>query len=678
MSMNMYDDSAFLVPLEVKFINNKIGHGLFTKTDIPKGKLLWTPKLVKKYSIEECTRILQSKSREDGNTWLRQSFVLRDDQNYLCVNETDVGRFMNHSSNPNTGAASAEEPSIALRNINAGEELTCDYSTLGSPYWYQELCEKYCVIPTNDVASLYFNYGVETQSNQVKFDYPHDIGFKEQPLDAVAGVYAQTLDISTEKPLQQWEYQIHALLVVLSTKSPPLLSTDELRRGVESLEREVYESWGYYERWAASMTHILIERNVFTFQQIDEELGVLTEETEEILYEVGDIVRIKDINTKTRFRKPHLRVPGYVHGLHGKITRYVGSYKNPSLLAFRVQTSVHVPLYIAEIPVEAIKNSRYYYDDRNTSHSSRLHSDSKQMNIDTEVIQLEVYQSWLEPVTTTTATKYAATAVNDSMIKNESTKRRKYDVDNSTSHNHSTIDDHDHNHSHSGAHDHAHDHSHSHGHSHECRDDVEATALIRENSNLTSSDSPGQTLAERLIRLLVRLDIIQLDTLQKTIDKLEANTQAMLGADLVVTAWLDPGFKERLLTDAPTAAKELHIITSNPNAPTNLVVFENTDFIHHTVVCTLCSCYPAAVLGLSPAWYKSRIYRSCMVSEPRTLLSNSFGLVLPNSMKIVVHDSTADCRYMVLPQRPVHTEGLTYAQLRALVTRDSMIGVSRL
>jgi hypothetical protein len=130
----LMDDSSFLVPVEVKYINDSIGHGLFTKADIPKGKLLWTPVLVKQYSIEECKQILRSKSKSDANRWLRQSFILMHDQNHLCVNETDVGRFMNHSSNPNTGAASSSEPSVSLRNNKKFDDERTELTTTNGQY----------------------------------------------------------------------------------------------------------------------------------------------------------------------------------------------------------------------------------------------------------------------------------------------------------------------------------------------------------------------------------------------------------------------------------------------------------------------------------------------------------------------------------------------------------------
>jgi nitrile hydratase len=141
----------------------------------------------------------------------------------------------------------------------------------------------------------------------------------------------------------------------------------------------------------------------------------------------------------------------------------------------------------------------------------------------------------------------------------------------------------------------------------------------------------------------------------------------------VARAWVDPAFKTRLLADASAAVAELGIDTGTTSV---LVAVENTDTVHNVIVCTLCSCYPRAVLGLPPDWYKSLSYRSRMVRDPRSVLQE-FGLELDPDVEVRVYDSTADMRYLVLPQRPAGTEHLAEEELAALVTRDSMIGVAR-
>jgi nitrile hydratase subunit alpha len=144
------------------------------------------------------------------------------------------------------------------------------------------------------------------------------------------------------------------------------------------------------------------------------------------------------------------------------------------------------------------------------------------------------------------------------------------------------------------------------------------------------------------------------------------------GARLVARAWVDPEFERRLLADARSAALELGL---DPGPSPVVVALANTADVHHVVVCTLCSCYPRALLGPPPDWYKSLPYRSRTVSDPRGVLQE-FGMELGDDVELRVVDSTADIRYLVVPRRPEGTEGLTEDELAALVTRDAMIGVA--
>jgi nitrile hydratase len=144
------------------------------------------------------------------------------------------------------------------------------------------------------------------------------------------------------------------------------------------------------------------------------------------------------------------------------------------------------------------------------------------------------------------------------------------------------------------------------------------------------------------------------------------------GAKVVARAWVDPEYKKRLLSDATAAIAELGL--GGPQGE-HLVAAENTDAVHNVVVCTLCSCYPWPVLGLPPSWYKSPAYRSRIVREPRTVLAE-MGLSLPPEVEICVWDSSAEVRYLVLPQRPPGTATWSEEDLASLVTRDSMIGTA--
>lgn len=177
-----------------------------------------------------------------------------------------------------------------------------------------------------------------------------------------------------------------------------------------------------------------------------------------------------------------------------------------------------------------------------------------------------------------------------------------------------------------------------------------------------------QTMEIAVRELLVEKDITTAEEINAQIDAMDARSPA-IGAAVVARAWCDPEFKIRLLADASAASREMGFDIG----PMHLIALENTANTHNIVVCTLCSCYPRNLLGLPPDWYKSRAYRSRAVKEPRKVLSE-FGVTLPDRMRIRVHDSTADMRYVVIPMRPKGTEDLSQDALAALVTRDSMIG----
>jgi nitrile hydratase subunit alpha len=181
--------------------------------------------------------------------------------------------------------------------------------------------------------------------------------------------------------------------------------------------------------------------------------------------------------------------------------------------------------------------------------------------------------------------------------------------------------------------------------------------------------SPWAARIRAVEELLVEKGIFTKEEVKAQVEYMEARTYEN-GARLVAHAWVDPAFKERLLSDTKAAAAELGIDASGP---IEFVTVENTDEVHNVIVCTLCSCYPRAILGRPPDWYKSFAYRSRVVVEPREVL-REFGLELPGDKRIAVHDSSADLRYLVLPQRPEGTEGMAEDELAALVTRDSLIG----
>jgi nitrile hydratase len=203
------------------------------------------------------------------------------------------------------------------------------------------------------------------------------------------------------------------------------------------------------------------------------------------------------------------------------------------------------------------------------------------------------------------------------------------------------------------------DFAHAEEHDHHDHQDVPSDVALRVKS---------------LESLLVEKGIVDRVALDALVDAYEHNIGPRNGARVVARAWVDPAYKQRLLTNGTAAIAELGYGGSNS---VDIRVLENTPSMHNIVVCTLCSCYPWAVLGLPPVWYKSAPYRSRTVIDPRGVL-REFGTELPPDAEVRVWDSTAEQRYMVLPERPAGTEHLSEEALAALVTRDAMIGVAKL
>lgn len=180
-----------------------------------------------------------------------------------------------------------------------------------------------------------------------------------------------------------------------------------------------------------------------------------------------------------------------------------------------------------------------------------------------------------------------------------------------------------------------------------------------------------EALETAVRELLIERGVITADQVRAEVEAMDSRDPVQ-GGRIVARAWSDPTFKQRLLASGRDTLGELGIEVGAPE----LVVVENTATVHNLVVCTLCSCYPRMVLGRPPDWYKSRPYRSRAVREPRAVL-REFGTNVHDDVEVRVHDSTADMRYLVLPRRPEGTEGWSEERLAELVTRDSMIGVSR-
>ncbi|SRR5258708_18233002 len=202
-----------------------------------------------------------------------------------------------------------------------------------------------------------------------------------------------------------------------------------------------------------------------------------------------------------------------------------------------------------------------------------------------------------------------------------------------------------------------------HGHDHE--DHQEPLVIEDEQGNIE-----GQIIVDALQNLLVERNLVAPGEVRREIERIEA-PGVHLGAKLVARAWVDDEYKARLLKDGKSAAAELGIAVGEAQ----LIVVENTKGLHNLVCCTLCSCYPRSILGQPPSWYISKAYRARAVREPRAVLSE-FDLHIPDNIQLLVHDSNADMRYLVLPERPAGTSHLNEEGLAKLVTRDCMIGVA--
>ncbi len=177
-------------------------------------------------------------------------------------------------------------------------------------------------------------------------------------------------------------------------------------------------------------------------------------------------------------------------------------------------------------------------------------------------------------------------------------------------------------------------------------------------------------MAEAIRELLIEKGTIKAGDVREHLEFMDSRG-VELGAKIVAKAWGDPDYKKRLIADGTAAVGEFDI----PMLDLELIVVENTDKVHNLVVCTLCSCYPRTILGLPPDWYKSKSYRSRAVHEPRQVMAE-FGTELADDVTVRVHDSNADMRYLVLPQRPKDTDGWSEEDLAKLVTRDCLVGVS--
>jgi nitrile hydratase len=197
-------------------------------------------------------------------------------------------------------------------------------------------------------------------------------------------------------------------------------------------------------------------------------------------------------------------------------------------------------------------------------------------------------------------------------------------------------------------------------------------AHAQETAEFAQSDHSVR--AKALASVLTRKNLVDPATMDAVVEFYETQVGPHIGARLVARSWVDPEFRARLLADARAVVREEQLTGLQG---TDLVAVENTAGVHNLVVCTLCSCYPWTVLGLPPTWFKDTGYRARAVIDPRGVLEE-FGLELGDDVEVRVWDSTAEIRYLVIPERPPGTEGMSQEELAALVTRDSMVGAEKL
>lgn len=425
----------------------------------------------------------------------------------------------------------------------------------------------------------------------------------------------------------------------------------------------------YYAKWAAALCNLAVEHRFVPLDVLKRHLDLGPprdgQRSSEYRFEIGEQVWVRpETDGRAMWRRPHLRTPGYLHGCPGVVELHCGHFPDPEKVAFRdwFLGSVGGDAGAAVEGGGEDDFKQALYRVRFLQRDVWPEYEGSSGNGD-DVVTAEVFDSWLQA---------SPAHVGEEPFTPLSV------------HGEDAPEPHHHHHDH--VHDHTHDHTRGDGggtagepgvdagepHVHLARADVERTAVEREGD----TGSAGEHVAVGLVAALQEAGCVTSEEIRALLETLDGMGHDLLGAHLVARAWVDPAFKERLLADGNQACLELGIGVGNPGATTKLTVVETVPGVRHClVVCTLCSCYPLNLLGLSPDWYKSRSYRARAVREPRAVL-REFGTEVSPGTAVQVNDSTADLRYLVLPPRPPGTEGWPEDKLRALVTRDSMIGVT--
>ncbi|CAE7844836.1 unnamed protein product [Symbiodinium microadriaticum] len=456
-----------------------------------------------------------------------------------------------------------------------------------------------------------------------------------------------------DRQLQHWEQQIHALVVVLV--STEHVRTSELQEEVLGLNDQGFEDgdWGYYGKWAAALAKLLLKQGIIDLDELDVALGGRSPKKVGETFKVGAAVRIKgptQAGPASQWRRPYLPVPGSVAGLQGAVAKRLGLRSDDSFFALQKSLGLDMDatckqyMYAVNIDPEALSTG-----------SERI-------------VTVEVSQCWLEALEPEAeadakpsgaakapkapkrrhlrqSLKTVAQSMHDFASKHAEFRKHGLEI-----------------HRHQGRHE---------RHEHLPRSIVEAQAVEKEGR-----EAPGQRVTEVLLQVLISRGILAMSAVSRAMEVIDSLGVHPVGPWIVARAWCDTSFKSLLLEDAHAAIELLGHEATSSTSTVKIKVVESTPWVHNLVVCTLCSCYPVTLLGLSPAWYKSREYREQAVQRPRELLRESFGLEIPQNVELRVHDSNSELRYIVLPQRPVGTEGWSEERLASMVTRDAMIGVA--
>eukprot|EP00439_Symbiodinium_sp_Y106_P081259 s72_g20.t1 len=431
----------------------------------------------------------------------------------------------------------------------------------------------------------------------------HDMG----TLPAIAA--SATLPQKGDRIHAFWERQIHATVMLLVAKGH--MKVDEVRRGTEYLDSGQFE-W-YRGSFYASV--------LLKFAELAEALGPDREDPVQ-RFSPGDVVRVRHASHATRWRRPHLRTPGFIHGVCGTVDRCVGSFDNPEQLAFGGRSWSKCPLYIVRFDAGSIQD--FEAGERGK-----------------DQVTVDIYQSWLEPADAAALQQQQTKRSASTGPAGPGDAELHPDCKRARTENHA---------GHEG-----HDHVHEDGH-------FLLRDLCRHLRIPILPPSPERhTVEQRAIDEEVACPAIA-----------RALVSALLSKGVIAAEELRVGIEKVDAGEQQRGAVGRRELVQNVTQAANICTEE-----HHLIVCTLCSCYPLTLLGLSPDWYKSREYRSRAVREPRSVLKE-FGTDIPADMQVVVHDSTADCRFLILPNRPKGTENWSEEKLQEIITRDSMIGVTRL